>query len=201
MAVSVNVQPQNVELMEPGHIVISDNSSPRPFIWQSSKDLTFSKFPDLVENFQEPLLNSFDSAPFIRRIYSIYWNYGGINATGVIPLFVVVINNKQMEYIEQNRCYRVSVRRQVACYLTERRTGRNTTDKFTSHTAYTVNLQNSVACPQHLLIYTSHWTNLLNFTCLVVYTLTALCLTFKLVWLIYSWQFQKYLYLETLHHT
>ena len=32
MAVTVNALPQNVELTEPVHIVISDNSSPRPFI-------------------------------------------------------------------------------------------------------------------------------------------------------------------------
>ena len=32
MAVTVNALPQHVELTEPVHIVISDNSSPRPFI-------------------------------------------------------------------------------------------------------------------------------------------------------------------------
>ena len=32
MAVTVNSLPQHVELTEPVHIVISDNSSPRPFI-------------------------------------------------------------------------------------------------------------------------------------------------------------------------
>ena len=37
-------------------IVVSDNSSPRPSIWESLKDLTFSKFPDFVENYWEPLL-------------------------------------------------------------------------------------------------------------------------------------------------
>ena len=43
---------------------------------------------------------------------------------------------------------RVSVRRQVVCYMTERRTGGNTTDEFNSHTTYAVDLQNSVAYPQ-----------------------------------------------------
>ena len=33
---------------------------------------------------------------------------------------------------------RVSVRRQTACYVTERRTGGNTTDEFNSHTVNTV---------------------------------------------------------------
>ena len=32
IAVTVNALPQNVELTEPVHTVISDNSSPRPFI-------------------------------------------------------------------------------------------------------------------------------------------------------------------------
>ena len=57
MAVTVNALPQHVELTEPVYIVISDNSSPRPFIWQSLKDLTLSKFPDLDKNYWEPLLN------------------------------------------------------------------------------------------------------------------------------------------------
>ena len=43
---------------------------------------------------------------------------------------------------------RVSVRRQVACYVTKRRTTGNTTDEFNSHTVNTVDLQNSMACPQ-----------------------------------------------------
>ena len=51
-------------------------------------------------------------------------------------------------YFHVNRMLRVSVRRQVACYVTECRTGGNTTDEFNSHTAYAVNLQNSVAYPQ-----------------------------------------------------
>ena len=47
MAVTVNSLSQQVELTEPVHIVISDNSSPRPFIWQSLKDLTFVKISGL----------------------------------------------------------------------------------------------------------------------------------------------------------
>ena len=98
---------------------------------------------------------------------------------------------------------RVSVRRQVACYVTERRTGGNTTDKFYSHTAYAVNLQNAVVCPQYSLIYTSRWTSLLYFTCVVEYTLIAPCLTFLtyILFSLYSRKFRKYPYLETLHHT
>ena len=65
---------------------------------------------------------------------------------------------------------RVLVRRQVACCVTERRTGGNTTDEFSSHTAYAVNLQNSVAYPQQQLMHPSHWTNLQNFAGLVEYT-------------------------------
>ena len=42
----------------------------------------------------------------------------------------------------------VLVRRQVVCYVTERRTGGNTTDELNSHTVNTVELQNSVAYPQ-----------------------------------------------------
>ena len=34
------------------------------------------------------------------------------------------------------------------CYVTERRTGGNTTDEFNAHTVNTVDLQNSVAYPQ-----------------------------------------------------
>ena len=49
MAVTANALPQKVELAEPGHIVISDNSSPRPFIWQSSIDLTFFKISRLSQ--------------------------------------------------------------------------------------------------------------------------------------------------------
>ena len=58
MAVTVNVLPRDVEITKPVHIVISNNSSPRPAIWQSLKDLTFSKFPDLVENYGKSVLRA-----------------------------------------------------------------------------------------------------------------------------------------------
>ena len=89
---------------------------------------------------------------------------------------------------------RVSVRRQVACLVTERRTGGDTTVRFNSHRAYAVTYITPWLV--HNTIYTSRWTNLLNVTCLVGYTLVtflshsyrfliALRLTFKLAYLIY----------------
>ena len=50
------------------------------------------------------VLNSFDPAPIIRAGEYIEFTevYEGRNAAGVISLLVVVIKNKQMEYIEQN---------------------------------------------------------------------------------------------------
>ena len=57
MAVTVNAVAQNMELMEPVHIVISEISSPRPFISQRLKDFIFSKLPDWVENYRPALLN------------------------------------------------------------------------------------------------------------------------------------------------
>ena len=97
---------------------------------------------------------------------------------------------------------RVSVRRQIACYVTERRLSGNTTDKFNS-TQRTVNVQ---YIPQ--LVHSTNWytrpAGLIFWTSLV-YTSIALCLTFKLVWLkyilVHILKFRKYPYLEKLHHT
>ena len=60
----------------------------------------------------------------------------GVPRRGVLPRGIAI------------HLLRVSVRRQVACYVTERRTGGNTTDEFNPHTTYALNLQNSVAYPQ-----------------------------------------------------
>ena len=80
--------------------------------------------------------------------------------------------------------------REVACHATERRTGGNTTDEFNSHTAYAVNLQNSVAYPQQQLLRTGLVEcTLITFLSLSYRSLVALfllfCLTSKLACLIY----------------
>ena len=132
--------------------------------------------------------------------------------------YIFVLGNiffVQKIYFCTGSLLRVSVRRQVACYVIERRTGGNTTDKF--------NFTRSVCCKPYKtpwFVHNTHWytrpTGLIfwtGFTSLIEYThhfflsLSYLSLSHIQTSLTYimfshfSGKFWKYQYLETLHHT